>query len=163
MCAMMQKLRTLLATSTRCGRSDFNAMRRAPLQEWYAAVEDQRCERGANEQLQHEEDDQEGEIESAERWDDAAYRHEHRLDERREHADPAAAAQVRNPRDHGVGEHQHRVDVDGVVQQPREVAGEEAHVPFRARSMASSSSADACTVGLNPLTGFPNVRVSVRE
>src|SRR5579871_6413385 len=80
MCAMMQKLRTLPATSTRCGRSVFSATRRDDLEKRYAAVEDQMLQRGPDEQLQHEDDDQEGEVESPQRRDDTSDRNQDGLD-----------------------------------------------------------------------------------
>ena len=65
---------------------------------------------GRIEQLQYEKHDEKGQIEAAERWNDATHRGEHRLDQSRQIVYTAPAPEIREPRDHGIGEQQKRIN-----------------------------------------------------
>src|SRR5580700_2961011 len=80
MCAMMQKLRTLLAVSRRCGRSGLFKASVAGVAHTADRVRDRRLQQPLDNDDQH----QKREVQSTERRDDAAQRLEHRFDHRGE-------------------------------------------------------------------------------
>src|SRR5579863_6852436 len=136
-CAMMQKLRTLLATSIRCGRSVLRG-KMERLENRYAAIEDEMPERRPNEKLQGEKQNQKRQIESPHRWNGPADRDQNRLEDRRQVVDPASPAQTRKPRCDRIDEEQDRVNVDDPEQRLCQIANKQIHVrPVLRRRRAS--------------------------
>src|SRR5579872_2957109 len=106
---MMQKFRTLLATSSLWGSC--RTVMGSALEYRIANVERRVRDCGPDDKLQQREKHEESDIETADRRDDPSYRVEDGLDDRGQIIGPTSA-QVRYPRKNGVDEQQQRVDVD---------------------------------------------------
>src|SRR5579883_1419572 len=114
MCAIMQKLRTLSATSSRCGAV------------MLVAGEGLRTNQEVVDHPKDRQQRHERQIDAPDRRNEPAQRHERRFDDHVHVAAPTAA-QIRHPRQDGVHEHHNRVQPNHFVEYLKEIAPGKAH------------------------------------
>src|ERR1700686_937068 len=99
MCAMMQKMRTKEAARSSAPRTECEIMALLGIVHGARGARDLR-----RQPADEDDDDQERDVETTDRRNDATDRHQHRLDDPR-HVIRPATVQARDPRDHRVQDH----------------------------------------------------------